>query len=177
LCRNNLLGGVFDAPEPEGNFAIHSKKILNGTLECNKVVFIDSDMVWDNEAMSNLLSSPFHVTSGVYSYKDQKHVVLKREGVDLISKEELKNHKEPFEVLQSGLGFMACSFESLSSLSYPWFDVTFLDDNNKQSNYLHSSNVITEDVYFCNKLREQGYKIIVDPKILVGHQKSIVLEV
>jgi hypothetical protein len=32
-----------------------------------------------------------------------------------------------------------------------------------------------EDVSFCNMIQEKGYQIFIDPEIVVGHEKMMIL--
>jgi GT2 family glycosyltransferase len=53
-------------------------------------------------------------------------------------------------------------------MSYPWFEPR-----------KHEIGGITdysmEDVSFCLRAKEKGFKVCVDPKVIVGHEKQVVL--
>jgi hypothetical protein len=171
LNRNTLLGGIEAVMRSE-----NSTTLFEGRIVCKKVVFIDSDMVWSIEDMRSLLLSPYDVVSGVYSSQDNERCVVMKSGYDMYSIEEMNTKKEPFVTESAGLGFVACSFEALTKLPFPWFDVSYLKlDNTKKRRVKDEDLFISEDRYFFKQLKDAGYDLHIDPSIRVGHQKNLVL--
>lgn len=79
--------------------------------------------------------------------------------------------KEPFEVDLAGTGFFCVKREVFEKLSYTaqsyegpkgrvfaFFEVP-----------VHNDVLESEDYNFCRKAREAGFKIIMDPKVKLGH--------
>jgi hypothetical protein len=171
LNRNGLLGGI-EAPMRSQ----YSTNLFEGRIVCKKVVFIDSDMVWSAEDMRRLLLSPYDVVSGVYSHQDNKRCVVMKSGYDLYTIDEINTKKEPFITESAGLGFVACSFEALTKLSFPWFDVSYLSLGDINTGYVKDADAfMSEDRYFFKQLKNAGYDLYIDPSIRVGHQKNLVL--
>ena len=56
----------------------------------------------------------------------------------------------------------------LENLPYPWFRPMMA---NLQANI----EVCTEDVSFCHFIKEKGFNIWVNPKVIVKHEKNILL--
>lgn len=127
---------------------------------------IDSDMVWDISAIQQLLDSPYDVTVAPYVLSDfyTSSVIYNNRH---ITKEEIKNIKEPYEIESAGLGFTCINYEVLEKIKYPWFSIE------EKENGL----CLGEDVYFFNKIKQAGYKIYSDPRIKVGHEKSTVITI
>jgi GT2 family glycosyltransferase len=53
-------------------------------------------------------------------------------------------------------------------MTYPWFRPEFKKIGN-------AVDFTMEDVAFCLRAQEAGYKIYVDPLVRVGHEKGVVL--
>jgi GT2 family glycosyltransferase len=66
------------------------------------------------------------------------------------------------------MGWMLVKKGVFESLEYPWFEPI----------RKHIGDVVEftmEDVAFCHKAIDKGYEIFIDPKVIVGHEKTIVL--
>lgn len=170
--RNHLL---FQNPmNKKQTEKTESPLIFSGKLKCKKVIFLDSDIVWNQEALVRLLESPYDITAGVYWLSDNERLSVQPLGSKYIfTKQELDDMKDPFEIDFSGMGFVACSFESLSAIKYPWFHVDDTVDFSPDG--VPSISYVGEDTYFFRKIREAGFSAYADPKIRVGHQKTMIL--
>jgi len=85
------------------------------------------------------------------------HYDAKVEGTDIYSAikiADLPTHGEPFEVEASG-SLMLIRRHVLDTIGDPW--------------YGHANWRLSEDLYFCERAREEGFKILVDPAVTVGH--------
>jgi len=71
-------------------------------------------------------------------------------------------------VSYTGMGFMLVKFGVFESMEYPWFKPL-----EKQIGDM--CDFTMEDVSFCLRAQEKGYKIFVDPAVIVGHEKKMVL--
>jgi predicted O-methyltransferase YrrM len=60
-----------------------------------------------------------------------------------------------------GMGAILIKRRVLEAVNYPWFLYTAYDKTGDIG--------ITEDVYFCNKVRELGFKIVVDKELVSKH--------
>ena len=67
---------------------------------------------------------------------------------------DLPSDGEPFEVEASG-SLMLIRRHVLDAIGDPW--------------YGHANWRLSEDLYFCEKAREAGYKILIDPALSAGH--------
>jgi len=74
-----------------------------------------------------------------------------------------------FPAAYNGMGFMLIKKGVFESLQYPWFEPIHQSIKNLE-------DFTSEDVAFCLKAREKGFEIFVDPTVIVGHQKPMILK-
>jgi hypothetical protein len=171
--RNGLLSNFTENGKIENNKI--PVDIFNNELECNKIIFIDSDIVWTKEDLKKIIESDKDFIVGTYVLTDTVNSSVREINSEVfMTVNELKNKKEIFEIHSSGLGFMSCSFNAIKNIEYPWFDVeeTIVSEGNKKY-----QKTIGEDIYFFNKIKNAGYKIFADPSIKVGHIKTNILKI
>ena len=79
--------------------------------------------------------------------------------------------KKPFKAGHTGMGFMLVRYGVFEKLTYPWFYPT----SHKEKG---GATVISADyVSFCERVKnEANIDIWVDPKVIVGHEETIVLK-
>ena len=87
---------------------------------------------------------------------------------------EFKNIKEwerdsLVEVGATGAGCLLLDMKIFYNIPGPWFK--FIENPNKEK-----GGVIGEDIYFCTKLKEHGYKIFVDTSVVCGHLSNITVD-
>jgi hypothetical protein len=68
-----------------------------------------------------------------------------------------------------GFGFIMIKPDVFHSLGYPWFKpwVNKIDEDIRE--------VAFEDVSFCHYAKQKGYATRIDPLIIVGHEKKVIL--
>lgn len=158
-----------------------------GEVKYDAVVWIDSDIVFNPEQVFALLQSPHDVTCGLYMMADNKHfAVVKEWDLDYFRKNahfpfmteeqvgKLSNQEQPYtEVDYAGMGFMAIKKGIMEKLKYPWFfrplERIEMDDGGVWV------DMCSEDTAFCHNLKDAGVKIMLDTRIRVGHEKTVVL--
>lgn len=160
--RNMLLNTVGS----HSGIAI-TNELFAGMVSPKKVVFLDSDIVWNQQDMHKLLNSDKDIICGAYMTRDGSLAC----GIDetRLQYSYLDTLTSDLELVFSGMGFMAVNFEVLKKMKAPWFQVEYLEKDGDM-------HMIGEDVYFCNKARELGYKVYLDPTIRLKHMKTIGLE-
>jgi hypothetical protein len=143
------------------------------------VLWIDSDMVWTVKHFEHLLKSmeetDAEVMTGLYLMADGVRYACVSEwqpeklGTDDPMEFLLPNSFDdsPFPVGYNGLGFALVKRGVFERLPYPWFC------GRESENPLVP---ISEDVDFCLRCAEAGIKIYVDPRVVVGHEKRMVLK-
>ena len=98
---------------------------------------------------------------------------VRRKAVE--AKEELKPISNPKFIKASyvGLGFFACRKEVLDALSYPYFNRDLQRIRGKDG--VELVDMCSEDVAFCKNIEDAGFDIMLNTRLRVGHEKSVVL--
>ena len=131
---------------------------------------IDSDISFPPNTLINLLSHDCDIVSAVYRQRipGNKIVELFRSnlqgGVSNIDWAELEG-RGLVEVDACGFGCVLIKTEVLSAVGYPQFCY---------HSALNHEFTISEDIDFCKKAKEKGYKIYADTRILCDHTGSII---
>jgi len=180
--RNMCLGG--------DNLQGVDQKPWQGNVDYDYIMWIDSDTVFTPDQVIKLIMiaesyDEVNIVSGLYVMENNTEFAtvvdwnmdyFKQNGrFHFLSKKELKtfDSTKMFEVAYTGLGFMLVKKGVFETVGYPWFRPIWEEAT------LDNGTVVTdftsEDVGFCRTAISKGYKIHIDPKIIVGHEKSKVL--
>ena len=167
--RNMCLGADVSRGE--------NQKPFNGDIDYDYLMWIDSDMVFNPQQFERLLSHNKDIVSGLYlmdsgkqfaTVKDWDEEFFKKNGYfQFMTMEDIKGRKELMEVSYTGFGFMLIKKGVFESMTYPWFKPI-------EKRIGNMVDFCMEDVAFCLRAKENGYKIYIDPLIKVGHEKKIV---
>ena len=155
----------------------------DGKLKYDYQLWIDSDIVFNVEKFYQLVLMDEKIASGWYCTEDGKTTsvahwldeddfkgnggVMNHETLDSIAK-----RKKPFTVDYAGFGWLLIKhgvFED-SQMTYPWFapKMQIFESGAVQ-------DMCGEDVSFCLDAKEAGFRIMCDPRIRVGHEKTRVI--
>jgi len=181
FVRNLCLGG--------DNLKGENQKLWQGNIDYDYIMWIDSDIVWSpNQIMKLINSSEIYpdikIISGIYrmgvSNTEYATVLnwdlkyFKQNGrFEFLTKEDLQVClPRLLEVGYTGFGFMLIKKGVFESVGYPWFRPVWQE---VETSGIVVKDFTSEDVGFCRTVIEKGYKIYVDPTIIVGHEKSEIL--
>jgi glycosyl transferase family 2 len=173
--RNSALAGDKHKGEKQLPF--------QGEIKYDYIMWIDSDQVFEPEQFKKLLdrleeNRNIHSISGLYLNEegqeygatiinqDPKFPDLKANGH--LSHGDVKDKKEAIRVDFNGMGFMLVRRGVFEAISYPWFIQLRYEDPTV-------IEYTSEDAGFCLRASEAGFATYVDPTVIVGHEKSIVL--
>jgi len=126
---------------------------------------VDSDIVLPQNALEKMIAADKDIVSGIYIQRiPGTHTIEIFEatpngGCDHISWEKLTG-KGLTEVAGCGMGACLIKGEVFRKLDYPYFFY-------KSS--IDFSETVSEDVFFCQKARENGFRIWADPSIICDH--------
>ena len=154
------------------------QKPFDGKIDYDYIMWIDSDQIFSFEQIQKLISYDKDIVSGIYKtengqnfacVKDWNQDHYKKHGsFYFLQQEDCANHRGLMEVQYNGMGFMLIKKGVFEKVEYPWFR-----QMKKQVGDLEE--YCSEDVAFCQLAREAGFKIFIDPQMVVGHEKMRVL--
>lgn len=154
------------------------QKPFDGKMPYTHLMWIDSDIVWRPEQIGQLLLRNVDIVAGLYThvnrnefiaYKNCDLEIFKKNGhFESLKREEVEKQEDLIEVDYTGMGFMLIKHGVFESLEYPWFtsDLRSIGDD--------TQDIMSEDASFCTKIKDK-FKILVDPKVLVGHEKTVII--
>jgi len=166
FVRGMLLGG---------NYSKGSSQLpWDGEKNYDYIMWIDSDQVFEPEHFFKLLKHDKDIVSGLYLSKP------KEDGLEAIptlfsciiedheaggAPRNLWTHEingELIKVWSNGMGWMLVKKGVFEKVDYPWFGMI---------------NNHGEDISFQLRAKDAGFDSYVDTSVIVGHEKSIVLNI
>lgn len=168
--RNIILGG--------NNRRGRTQAPFDGKVEYDWLFWVDDDAVWTPEQALALIEHDKDIVSGCTVLADNKtynvckHMrdddLIKNGTFDMLDRERLQQEQGLFEADYVGFAFMAVKKGVFERMEYPWFEIPTRTIGD-------ITDMTSEDCWWCIKAREKGFKIWVDPKIVLGHEKNLVL--
>jgi len=155
------------------------QKPFNGKLDYDYLMWIDSDMVFAPEQFKALLDMNKDIASGIYKMADQaQYATVEKYNTQeykdngkftFLNDELLANKPDTFPVEYTGFGWMLIKKGVIESMEYPWFRPEWMNFGNGIEDFT------SEDVGFCINVKKKGYKIYVNKKVHIGHEKSLIV--
>lgn len=130
---------------------------------CEKLLFLDSDMVVESGVVNKLLALNKPVVGAAYNGRKlplYSNVKMADENGNLIAVPAEEIPKEPFKCFGVPTGCMLLDVKTVARIPKPWFDLTYHEDGSLEYG---------EDIYFCKKLGEYGVEVWCYPTIQIGH--------
>lgn len=168
--RNKCLGGDV--------MRGRNQKPFDGKVDYDYMMWIDDDILFDFDHFNKLLKFNLNIVSGIYMVKGgqnfatvvdwDKDFFMKHGYFEFLKPEDIKDNPKLIEVAYTGFGFMLIRHGVIESLEYPWFRPIY----QKMSDDVEDFS--SEDVSFCQLIREKGFRIHVDTAVRVGHEKMVV---
>ena len=123
---------------------------------------VDSDIVLPRETLSKFVFSQKDVISGVYVQRlpGEPQAEIYRPDYSRYPYDVLMTADRQFEVGACGFGCVLIDSKVLRDMEYPHF---------VYKSALDHAHTLSEDVYFCQKAREKGFKVWCDTSIRCGH--------
>ena len=152
------------------NIVVGKKEILERE-KYDYMMWIDSDTVWDPEDIEKLIAAKKDIISGLVPIDWDGSVGVGNFAADgfltWMKKTTIPDTK-PFEVGYAGMAFMLVRRGIFEELGYPYFVQVPVEWEGKKILY-------GEDVTWCLRVKELGYKIWAHPGVVLGHQKVFTL--
>jgi hypothetical protein len=137
------------------------------------ILCVDSDICFTIEDFQRLVDDDKDIVAGAYKknekYFTSSHKVDEEGNFESHTEDDLRG-TEPFEVICFGLGFVLIKKGVFEKILRPWFLTTVY--NYKGSNMKE----VGEDIYFCLKAQDSGFKTWLDPRVRLVHVKKIGLQ-
>ena len=148
------------------------------------MLWIDSDqtfepsdfgLLWEHRDI-DIVSGWYRMKPGPGESFDENNKTacgyLRRQGVDprALTVGQIEKARGLIEVEYCGMGFMLIKQGVAESLEYPWFQgwvEKFTDDKG-----ILCAEHISDDTGFMIRAQKAGFKIMVDPRVRVGHLKE-----
>ena len=149
-----------------------------GGLEYDYMMWIDSDIRFNNEMFQKLVDMDEDIASGWYSQTGGTSPVVekmddeffKQNGsYQFLTAEELTGRSETCKVDYIGFGWVLIKQGVFEKLEYPWFAPKLINIGEDLQ------EVCSEDVAFCRDAKDAGFDIWLDPTCRVGHEKTLVI--
>lgn len=147
---------------------------FDGKIEYDYIMWIDSDIIFTTENFEKLLSNNVDICGGVYLMdggkqfsvvKDWDRDKFQRQGTfDFLTPDDISKSPSLMEVAYTGFGFLLIKRGVFEKIKYPWFGP-------KYETIGQCVDFSSEDVSFCLRAKEAGFKIHIDPTVWVRHQK------
>ncbi len=173
LKHRDCFIGSFQHPCPatNGNMATHYFLESN----CDRMVIIDLDIMFDPAQLEMLLSHDVPIVAGVYP-KKQLGLHLNMQAIHRLdfADEPSADGVEPLvEVEWTARGFMAIRREVFEKMEHesPIFD---MDGMLAREYWRALPGGHSEDKEFCQHWRKLGGKVLVDQRICVRHEGTVV---
>lgn len=142
-------------------------RFLSGTG--TDLVFVDHDVIWEAGALVRLVDYPVDFVAGSYPKRSEpiEYSVL------YLDKPELQAVDGLLEVAGVAGGFMRCSRAMLERMTRDYAALTYTRQEQKICGlfdaYRLDTRKFSEDYSFCQRWRDIGGKVWLDPYIHMGH--------
>jgi len=156
------------------NMVLGENKLLDGE-PYDYMMWIDSDTVWKPEHIDELILADKDIISGLVPIDDGNNFGVghfRRNG-----RLESLNWSQPLalapmEVGYAGFAFLLVKPGIFEQLGYPYFMQTPLMVEGTDQPTLYG-----EDVEWCLRVKQLGFKIWAHPSVVLGHEKTMTLKV
>jgi GT2 family glycosyltransferase len=159
-----------------------NQKPFQGKLDYDYIMWIDSDQVFRPDNFFNLLrraqDTKVDILSGLYLMQDGTYFAtvenwnldfFKKNGhFQFLTSKDIEGRKNIFPVSYTGFGWLLVKKGVFESLDYPWVQPTWLEIGDVKE-------MTTTDCAFMHRAADKGFKTYIDPTIIVGHEKMMIL--
>ena len=138
--------------------------------EFSHMMWLDSDIEFTPEDVAAVWNMEADIGVGVYAMKrpDKQWFAAWKDGALV---KDLDQYSGPIEVDYAGTGFMLIKREVIETLAKT-AETYEGPDGRVPALYMtpiHNDGFESEDYHFCRKAREAGFKVMMDPKVRLGH--------
>jgi hypothetical protein len=164
-ARERVITDSYDSDGLYGD--ISDTTPFSGNFDYSKILWIDSDIQWEPENVLALYHSERDIVTGAYMMTNGQ-VAVSFGGWDHPFPRQIPDARE-VEVSTCGFGFLCVKKGVFEKMPRPWFDSVIFEVDGM------STTMLGEDNSWCIRAREAGFKIWLDPKVRVIHNKVMAL--
>lgn len=152
---------------------ITEQRPFKGQITYDKILWIDSDIMFTPEDVIKAYESPYDVVSGAYTLATGEVVAYKELFGRGYSIDEVKAMKEPVKIFGAGLGFFCMKSGIFEGFSRPWFQSVMGTNTIDGKDFTFP--IVGEDLSLCKRINDAGFEIYLDPSIKLIHHKTFKL--
>jgi len=167
-ARELTLAGTF-------NNSYTENRPFEGRFTYDKIMWIDSDITWKPDDLLSLYYSDKDIIAGAYLFANGEVAAYPEFLKPGLLYEQVKKMEEIIEVEATGFGFICVKQGVFESLTKPWFaNATYKKHNDDGT--LNYYPLMGEDLSWCYRVKQNGYKIWFNPNVKVIHNKTVPLD-
>lgn len=152
---------------------IKETRPFKGAVTYDKLMWIDSDINWEPEDVLKLYESDKDIISGAYMLGSGEVVAYEKLFGPPYTFDEVKDAKEIIKVEAAGFGFICIKSGIFEKMTRPWFQSVI--GTAVQAGEEYTFPIIGEDLSFCQRAKNMGYEVWLDPTVQVVHNKTMKL--
>lgn len=138
-----------------------------GDASYKKIIWIDSDISWEPEDFMRLYRSEEKIVTGVYLLADGSMTTcMSAEHPGGIPTPVLRKMSGVHQIQKTGFGFIAVKYGVFEKIPRPWFTCMPVEVAPGVV------DTVSEDISWCMKAQQAGFKIYMDSEVRVGHMKT-----
>lgn len=165
--KDTLIATIFEVGsliyEARNNLV---KKALRD-MGADFLLWLDSDMIFKPDTLIKLLDHDADFVSGLYFRRSPPYAPVVFSEVDMDRREWKGLNKIPEKTFEAEAVGFGCALVKAE---------VFADVAVKFRNWFEPMNGFGEDLAFCWRARQCGYKILVDPDIECGHYAHMIVD-
>ena len=133
------------------------------------MMWLDADIDFTPDDVISLWNMDADIAVGVYRMKTEESMFAAWVDGELI--DDLDQFDEPIEVDYAGTGFMLIKRECLEALArkVPHYENEVEEIPALYQTPIRHGTLLSEDYFFCELARDNGYKVMMDPSVRLGH--------
>lgn len=153
-----------------------TQRIGSGEFTYDKILWIDSDISWSEQALDLIIGSDKDIISALYQTGPDGRVAVnlwdEHGRPTVVNKVEFLLHDQPVKVNGVGFGFVAMKRGVFEAIPRPWFKILEVEVDTAD----FPIN-LGEDYSWCLAAERAGFEIWVDPLAKVEHHKETVYRI
>jgi GT2 family glycosyltransferase len=146
---------------------------FKGSITYDKILWIDSDIIFTPEDVLKAYESEFDVVSGAYTLASGEVVAYKELFGRGYTMDEVKEMTEPERIFGAGFGFLCMKSGIFEKMTRPWFQQVIATTTFEGEDFTFP--IMGEDLSLCKRINDLGFEIWLDPSIKLIHHKTFKL--